>query len=167
MTQRKSLIFDVLNKFHDHSDFSCGIEALDVYLKCRAGQEFRRHVAFPYVMTFKGEVQVRGFYTLSAYSVPFESLPSKLAKLTRYDRIPSLLIGRLALDEDLHGQGYSQLLLMDALRRIARSKDFAVMLVIVDSKDQQAADFYAHFGFMPLNNDSKRLFLPFKTIAKL
>ena len=33
MTQRKSLVFDVLNKSHDYTDFSCGIEALDVYLK--------------------------------------------------------------------------------------------------------------------------------------
>jgi predicted GNAT family N-acyltransferase len=77
------------------------------------------------------------------------------------------LIGRLALDKALHGQGYGQLLLMDALQRIARSGDFAIMLVIVDSKNQASTDFYARFGFIPLKNEKQRLFLPFKTIAKL
>ncbi len=167
MTQRKPLVFERLHKTHDLSSFCCGIDILDDYLRHRAGQESRRNVAFSYVMSFESETQVYGYYTLSTYSVPFESLPSQLSKLTRYNHIPAILIGRLAVDQSLQNQGYGELLLINALQRIAQSNDFAVMLVIVEPKDEPSTAFYTRFGFLPLKNDPHRLFLPYKTITKL
>ena len=167
MTSRKPLVFELLNKQHDRSVFDCGVSVLNDYLKIRSGQELRRHLAFPYIMAFEETAQVKGYYTLSASSILLKNLPPELAKVTRYDFVPAVLIGRLALDRTLRGQGYGQLLLVDALRRIARSKDFAVMLVIVEAKDQPASDFYARFGFKKLGDTSSKMFLPFKTIAKL
>jgi hypothetical protein len=41
------------------------------------------------------------------------------------------------------------------------------MAVVVDAKDALAADFYQHFGFIPLNLSTSRLFLPMATIASL
>ena len=167
MSKPESLVFEVLNKGHDRTKFDCGVEPLDQYLIKRAGQEQRRNVAFSYVMTMKGSDSVKGYYTLSASSVLVDKLPQELAKVTRYEFVPAVLIGRLALDKSLHKKGYSSMLLVDALRRVGRSKDFAVMLVIVDAKNKEAEAFYKKYGFMPLGDENNRLYIPYKTIASL
>ena len=57
---------------------------------------------------------------------------------------------------------------MDALHRSLQAADgISSMAVVVDAKDALAADFYQHFGFIPLNLSVSRLFLPMATIAKL
>jgi hypothetical protein len=38
---------------------------------------------------------------------------------------------------------------------------------VVDAKDEAAAAFYLHYGFMPVDDSANRLFLPMATIAKL
>ena len=167
MTKEILLDFKLLQKSHDRSAFDCGDKTLNEYLLKRSGQELRRNIAFPYMMTLKDQNQVYGYYTLSASSVQANKLPSEITKITRYDYLPSVLIGRLALDKTLHGQGYGQYLLVDALRRISRSKDFAVTLVIVEAKHQKVEDFYKHFGFIKLDNKQRLLFIPFKSIEGL
>ena len=164
MTKDISLEFRLLEKQHDRSGFDCGDKTLNEYLLKRSGQELQRNIAFPYVMTFEGENQIRGYYTLSASSVQANKLPSEITKITRYDYLPAVLIGRLALHKTLHGQGYDQYLLIEALRRITRSKDFAVTLVLVEAKDKKSEDFYKHFGFIKLNSEQRMLFIPFKSI---
>ena len=39
--------------------------------------------------------------------------------------------------------------------------------VVVDAKDQAAADFYSKFGFLSLPRMKSRLFLPMETIQQL
>ena len=167
MTKEVLLDFKLLQKSHDRSTFDCGTKILNEYLLKRSGQELRRNIAFPYMMTLKDKNKVCGYYTLSASSVQVNELPPKIAKITRYDYLPCVLIGRLALDKTLQGKGYGQYLLMDALRRISRSKDFAVTLIIVEAKDQKAEDFYRHFGFIKLDKKQQILFIPFKSIKDL
>lgn len=160
-------VIERLAKSHDRADFTCGVAALDTYLTTRAGQDQRNHVAFPYVLTFGDDPHVLGYYTLSASAIALTALPPRLAKLTRYELAPAAVLGRLAVDRRLQGQGYGAHLLIDALRRIAQSGDMAVLVVIVDPKDQAAADFYTRFGFMPLQGAGRRMFIPFKTIKTI
>lgn len=162
-----TVVFKILEKSHNREPFDCGSLPLNNYLKTRSGQELRKNIAFPYVMTFVGKSQVMGYYTLSATSVSISDLPANLSKLTQYKSVPAVLIGRLAVDKSLQGGGYGKLLLLNALRRIASSKVFAVMLVIVDPKDQKAVNFYKHYGFLPLGSKEGQMFLPYKTIKDL
>jgi predicted GNAT family N-acyltransferase len=96
-------------------------------------------------------------------------VPPEIArKLPRYPQLSVTLLGRLAVDEGLTGQGMGQFLLMDALHRsLQAAAGIAAMAVVVDAKDASAADFYRHFGFIPLNLSVSRLFLPMMTVAKL
>ena len=57
---------------------------------------------------------------------------------------------------------------MDALHRsLLNSNQVASWAVVVDAKDEDAAKFYEHYGFIRLPNIPKRLFLPMKTIEKM
>ena len=62
--------------------------------------------------------------------------------------IPAILLARLALDTRLHGEGLGAELLWDALTRCVVASDAAgARVVVVDAIDEDAAAFYARFGF--------------------
>ncbi|MDR0457412.1 MAG: GNAT family N-acetyltransferase [Burkholderiaceae bacterium] len=144
---------------HDRSQFTCGVLALDRYLREQVSQDIRRRVAACFV-AISGPSRVSGYYTLAAASVPLTDLPADLRrKLPRYRAIPAVRMGRLAVDIAFKGQGLGGVLLVDALRRAAHSEIPAVAL-IVDAKDEQAAAFYQHHGFMTLADSPLTLFLP-------
>ncbi|EDT05117.1 GCN5-related N-acetyltransferase [Burkholderia ambifaria IOP40-10] len=68
-----------------------------------------------------------------------------------------------AVDRRYQGRGLGAALLVNALRRAARSEIPAVALT-VDAKDEGAAAFYGHFGFQSLTHDPLALFLPLATM---
>lgn len=160
--------FEPLGPQHDRAVFSCGVEALDSYLRKQASQDVRKHAAAVFIMTPDGKT-VAGFYSLSQYSVDLDVVPPEIArKLPKYPEIPATLLGRLAVSTAFRGQGAGELLLMDALSRCYNgSKQLASAAVIVDAKDESAARFYTRYGFIALPKIERRLFLPMGTIASL
>jgi GNAT superfamily N-acetyltransferase len=94
-------------------------------------------------------------------------LPEAIArKLPRYEAIPAALIGRLARDERVRGQGVGELLLADAIRRgLGAGRSIAVFAIVVVAKDDDAVAFYRRSGFQPFLSRPMRLFLPAKTAA--
>jgi predicted GNAT family N-acyltransferase len=158
-----------LQKVHERQTFTCGSPALDRYLQNQARQDSEKRVAAVFALVQPPASQVLGYYTLSASTIYANEVPPELArKLPRYPQLPVTLLGRLAVDQRLKGQGMGEFLLMDALRRsLQAAAGIAAMAVVVDAKDALAADFYQHFGFIPLNLSTSRLFLPMATIASL
>ena len=170
MKNPSSWIIEPLGKQHNRADFSCGRETLDRYLKKQAGQDARRRVAAPFILTQKSDSKtIVGYYTLSACGVELDDLPADIAgKLPGYPVVPVTLLGRLAVDHRYSGQGAGEFLLVDALQRaFTQSSQIAAAAVVVDALDEVAAAFYRHFGFIPLPNQPRRLFLPMKTIADM
>ena len=153
---------------HERADFSCGVEALDNYLKKQARQDVKKRVAAAFVLSPDGRT-IAGYYTLSQYSVDLGTVPSEISRtLPKYPMVPATLIGRLAVSTVFRGQGLGELLLMDALQRsLTLSIQIASAAVIVDAKDNQAAKIYRKYGFLELPNVTGRLFLPMDTIEQL
>jgi GNAT superfamily N-acetyltransferase len=160
---------EALTKAHDRSGFACGVEALDRYLRQQARHDADKHVAAPFVLVAPPAVAVLGYYTLSASVVSVTDIAADLAKtLPRYPQLPVTLLGRLAVDQRLKGQGMGEFLLLDALRRsLSRAADVAAMAVVVDAKDDAAAAFYGHYEFRPLHSVPSRLYLSMAKVAKL
>ena len=155
-------------KEHDRTSFSCGVAELDRYLREIAHQDVRRNIARAFVAQPLRSADIAGYYTLSAASFRRSSLPARAArKLPRYP-VPASIIGRLAVDQRWQRQGLGEYLLIDALTRLyAVSEVMAVHAVIVDAKDDNAAEFYAQYGFAPLADQALRLFLPMATVRRL
>jgi predicted GNAT family N-acyltransferase len=78
------------------------------------------------------------------------------------------LIGRIAVDQSVQGQGLGAFLLVDALRRSLQiSEQVGIRAVEVDALDDSAKRFYLKFGFRSLLDDPRHLFLPMHEIRKL
>ncbi len=151
---------------HDRSAFSCGVPALDRYLREQAGQDARRRVAAPFVASPDG-VKVLGFYTLSATSIQLTEVPATLAKkLPRYPRLPATLLGRLATDMSVRGVGLGRFLLIDAIMRSVRS-EIASFALVLDAKDETAASFYERESFIRLPGTPIRLLRRMDDLAAL
>lgn len=164
-----SITVEPLGRQHDRTAFHCGAEALDRYLKHQARQDADKRVAAPFVAVRPPDRVVLGYYTLSASVLTLTDLPDELArKLPRYPQLPVTLLGRLAVDQATKGQGLGEHLLLDALHRsLAHADQIAAMAVVVDAKDDNAAAFYRHYGFIPLQTQPNRLFVPMRSIAQL
>ena len=160
---------EALGRQHDRLGFSCGSGPLDQYLRTQAGQDARKCVAAPFVLCEGESNAVLGYYTLSAVSVDIGAWPENVAKkLPRYPVVPATLMGRLAIDKRLQGQGAGEYLLMNALHRsLQASRQVAAVAVIVDAKDEDAVAFYRHYEFVPFKDQPARMFLPMGTIEKL
>ncbi len=156
----------VLEKKHNRKGFSCGVVELDNYIKQYVSQDVKRKLAVCYILDDE-DANVVAYYTLSSSRVDLNDIPDDLKGSLTYTEIPVVIIGRLAVHVDYQGNKLGPILLIDALKRIieisARVGNYAV---IVDPINESAEKFYAKFGFIELK-DSKRMFLPLKTIATL
>jgi predicted GNAT family N-acyltransferase len=158
-----------LGRQHDRTAFHCGADALDRYLKQQARQDADKRVAAPFVAVNPPNTRVLGYYTLSASVVTLTDLPDELTrKLPRYPQLPVTLLGRLAVDQSARGQRLGEHLLLDALHRsLTHADEIAAMAVVVDAKDENAAAFYRHYGFIPLQAQPRRLYVPMRVVAQL
>ncbi|HLI50210.1 MAG TPA: GNAT family N-acetyltransferase [Thermomicrobiaceae bacterium] len=160
---------ELLGTHHDRSTFSCGHETLDRYLRQQARQDTAKRVAQDFVLIHISTSRLAGFYSLSAFSVRAAEFPVEMTRrLPRYPRIPTTMLGRLAVDRQFRGQGLGGILLLDALRRSRDvSRTVASVAVIVDAKDDSARSFYEHFEFKRFVSDEYRLFLAMGSIEDL
>ena len=161
-------VLQTLAKTHDKAHFSCGEPLLDTYIRHQAGQDQRRNVAQVYVLTEEGNAKVIGFYTLSSSSIQSDFFSEDVSKRLPMYPIPTILLGRLGVDESQKGKRLGKLLLMDALHKtLEASENIGVFALEVKAKHNEAAQFYQKYGFEALEDDALRLFLPVKRIIKI
>jgi len=110
--------------------------------------------------------RVVAYYALAGHQVVRENVPSKIGR-GGPNVIPAVILGKLALDRSLHGQGLGADLLVDALERVlAAVKIVAARVLVVDAIDDNAANFYEKFGFLRTGAGSRRLLRKISDIAR-
>ncbi len=160
-------VIEQLGKKHRRADFSCGNDRIDNYFREVVSQDIRRRYATCFVSNEIATDRVAGFYTLSSSNVPLNEVPEPLAKqLPRYPSVPAVLIGWLGRHSDYAGQGLGGALLFDAIKTVATSS-IGAHAIFADAIDGEAASFYAAFGFTPLIERPRRLYLPVATALSL
>lgn len=157
------------SKGFDRASFECGVAELDAYLKRQLSQEVRKNTAAAFILHEAESSAILGYYTLSAFSIELSAVPEDLRnKLPRYPQVPATMLGRLAVDESTQGQGFGELLLMDALRRSWENRAIiGSWALVVDALGESAEHFYQHFGFRQIEGEDGRLFLSMNEISKL
>ena len=166
--QSSELVIEHLSSNHDRKGFDCGVEALNSFLQTQARKEMDRRSAVTYVLIDAASPsEVIGYYSLSAATVLLDAVPEELAKrLGRQPSVPTTLMGRLAVSNKRQGRGLGGRLLWDALKRSEQaSREIGSVAVIVDAKDENAAQFYERYGFRRFVDPPLRLHIMMSTIA--
>lgn len=161
-----SLIIEKLSKEHKKSDFDCENTLLNNYIQKQAKQDVTRDLSACYVLNDDSDKRVLGYYTLSGNSIDRNDFPPELMQKMppSYVNLPTILLGRLAIDKNEKGKGFGEVLLMHALEKCVNiSESLGVLAVIVDPIDEKAITFYAKYGFILIPSNNK-MFIPIKTI---
>lgn len=131
-------------------------------------QAHRADIARTYVWTRSADDHaVLAYFAFAPTAVFRESLPRGQAG-GQSGLIAGYLLGRLALDRSLQGQGLGTDLLVDAIGRIVGVAHLAAgRLIVVDALDDNAAAFYRKHDFTPVTNEPHRLLIKISTAKRL
>ena len=134
----------------DRSRFRSGDDDLDRFFHRFAGQnQFRHYVGVTYVAVDADGVA--GFITVTAGNLESDDLPASVRRKLPDYPLPILRLARLAVDERARRQGLGKQLLRFALGLTAKmAEDYGCVGIVVDAKEQ-AVEFYAKYGFVPLD----------------
>ena len=136
-----------LDDSHELALFDSGEPSLDDWLRRRARTNQAAGASRTFVVCRSGFVV--GYYCLSAAAVAVAVAPGRV-KRNMPDPIPMAMLGRLAVDRSLHGQGIGRALLRDAVLRVLQASEvLAVRGLLVQALNPQAQRFYLACGFTP------------------
>lgn len=154
---------------HIRSNFCCGKESLDSYIRKQASQDLKKRVSTVFVLIDDPDLSVLGYYTLSSYTVDITVLDAAFAKrLPRYPVLPATLLGRLAVDNTQQGKRLGGLLLVNALKKsLDASMQVASLAVIAEALDEIALSFYIKYGFQQFKHELMKLYLSMKSVEEL
>lgn len=161
-----NLELELLSKLHEKKEFSCGKELLDGYIRNQAKQDWVRDLSVCYVLNEVETKRVVGYYTLSSNTIERSELPEELSKKLpfSYKNLPTILLGRLAVDQRDKGNRHGEFLLTNALNKaVELSESLGILAVVVDPIDDDAKNFYFAYGFKLLSGSGK-MFITIKTI---
>ncbi len=153
-----------ISRTHDRKGFDCGHADLNDFLARHARQAHESGASKTYVAVDDADtITVLGFYTLSPAQVDF-SLAPEAARPAGGGRHPigGFRLGRLAVNRVVQGQGLGGELLIAAARRCIRvSSQVGGSLLLIDAKDERAADWYKSYGALEIPKAPLSLVLPY------
>ncbi|MEV4736945.1 MULTISPECIES: GNAT family N-acetyltransferase [unclassified Microbacterium] len=140
------------------SDFRCGVESLDLWLRGRARRNERSGASRTMVSVTR-EGRVAGYYCLSSSAIDRGDGAAPLAA-GMPSSIPVVLLGRLAVDEEFAGCGLGASLLQHAtLRALEAAETIGIHAVIVHAITDDVVPFYERFGFTRFPDAQRTLYL--------
>ncbi|MDR3068488.1 MAG: GNAT family N-acetyltransferase [Cellulomonas sp.] len=136
---------------HQADGFDSGVDVLDAWLRRRA--RFNEHEGASRTFVVADDGRVRAYYTLSAACVSAREVPGRTRR-NMPDPIPAVLLGRLAVDRRLQGQGVARALVRDAALRTHRAAEaIGVRCLLVHALSADVAQFWTHLGFTASSAD--------------
>lgn len=158
-----------INRTHNRKLFDCGQDDLNNYLQRTARQHQEKGLSKTWVVTNKDEPEIIiGYYTLSLSEIKLTDLNQNDAKHFPNTKLPVAKLARLAVNKNNQGLSIGRQLVADAVLRTRNIlNDFAIVAMVVDAKDDHASNYYQKFGFIPLDINPLKLYLPVKTLLKI
>ena len=147
---------------HEIETFNSGAESLDTWLKRRAMKNQTTGASRTFVAC-EG-LRVVAYYALASSAVAVDEASGRLRR-NMPDPIPVVVLGRLAVDQNFHGNGFGRALVRDAGYRVVQAADtIGIRGLIVHAISVEAKAFYEKVGFEPSPLDPMMLMI---TLADL
>ena len=159
---------EAISSLHNRNEFDCGSEDLNEYLRRYARQNHDRGHTKTYVAVSAVEPsRILGYYSIAPASIDFGVVPESITRRFPRYPIPVFLLARLAVHRDVQGQGVGrELFLAAGVRCLAVANEVGGFALLIDAKDEAAANWYEHLGACRLLDDNLRLILPLATISQ-
>lgn len=155
---------ELLGPGHDFGTFNSGVSMLDDWLRRHAARNQETGASRTYVIRRQSEVV--GYYTL-AFGAVAQAEASGRARRNMPDPIPVMVLGRLAIDKRIQGQGVGRALLRDAVLRTMQAAEIAgIRAVLVHAISEDAKRFYERCGFQPSPVDPMTLMITLRDAVK-
>jgi GNAT superfamily N-acetyltransferase len=159
---------ELLADHHDRKGFRCGSESLDLYLRETAKGHLTKGVSVTRVMVERidrNPKPILGYFTLTSTLAKAANWPGAAKRLPTMP-LPIVLLGRLAVAEDWQGRVVARLLLAAAREIAAGSmRDVGGVGLAVDPAAEELVAFYAKYGFIRVEEQSLRMFLPLASLC--
>ncbi|HSV44577.1 MAG TPA: GNAT family N-acetyltransferase [Ramlibacter sp.] len=147
---------------HDLDAFASGVDSLDHWIKRRALKNQATGASRTFVSC--EDRRVLAYYALASSAITVDAAPGRFRR-NMPDPIPVVVLGRLAVDRSLHGQGVGRALVRDAGQRVIQAADaIGIRGLIVHALSDDAKVFYEKVGFEPSPLDAMILMM---TLADL
>jgi predicted N-acetyltransferase YhbS len=147
---------------HRLEGFDCGKPALNDWLMRHARQAQGSGSAKTFVVA-ENDGRMVGYFSLTVGQVDTLEAPERIRKGMGQYPVPVVILARLAVSRQDQGHGIGLGLLRDAIRRtmlIAEQPGIRAMLT--HPIDEEAAKFYARFGFIASPLSAQQLLLLLK-----
>jgi len=159
---------ELLSDDHDRKGFRCGSESLERYLRETAKGHLTKGVSITRVMVERKTRKpkpILGYFTLTSTLAKAANWPGASKGLPTMP-VPIVLLGKLAVAEDWQGRGIARLLLA-AVREIAAvsMRGAGGVGLAVDPADEELVAFYSKYGFIRVEQQSLRMFLPLDSLC--
>jgi len=156
---------------YETGGFDCGEVSLNAFLTNHLKRQHDGKILRAWLLITKTpRPRILGYYTLSGGSFEKEQLPTKTQqKKVPYHNVPCVILGRLAIDKSLQGNGWGETLVAHAMRVVYNaSLTIGIHGLFVEALTGNAKKFYEKLGFIPLaDRNQHSLFFPTKSIERL
>ncbi len=130
---------------HEVTQFSCGVNSLDAWLQRRALKNQMQGASRTYVVCEAH--RVLAYDALASGAVTTNTATGRFHR-NMPDPIPVVVLGRLAVDQRLHGQGIGRALVRDAGLRVIQAADtIGIRGMVIHALSDEAQAFYIKLGF--------------------
>jgi GNAT superfamily N-acetyltransferase len=156
-----------INRSHDRRRFDCGDPDMNDFLLRHARQSHEQNASKTFcAIDETAPGKVLGFYTITPSAVAHQDVPAAVVKGLARHEVAGFKLARIATDLTVAGQGLGgQLLAAAALRCLRIAAEGGGLLLIIDAKNETAAQWYASYGAEPLRGKPLTLFMPLAAFA--
>jgi hypothetical protein len=163
------LVILSLSLHHSRSDFDCGVEEMNRYLRENANQDSEKNLSRTFVASPDIESRtIQGFYTLAIRTVTWTHIPDARPKISDRYPIPVILLAQLAVDARFQRQQIGERLLMNAQARVDRlSRETGVFAMILDARTDNVARWYEQYDFLRRKEGPLQMYKSIRAIRKL
>lgn len=157
---------ELLSERHDLSDFRCGEEAIDTWVQQKCARYVAAGMCTAWVCPDE-DGRVLGLFTLSTSSIRSTELSSNDRSGFAAMPHPAILLGQIALRDELRGRGLGTLLLLEALAQcVEAALTVGTRFIVLDALNDRLVKYYADFGFKSAKGDPRTMVMSMKTARK-
>jgi GNAT superfamily N-acetyltransferase len=163
---------DVFVRKLDASDatdaFDSGDAAMNEYFHRYAKKNQGHLFGITYVCVYP-PAHVLGFYTIAATSIPRTGIPDELLKgLPKYQDLPAILLGRLAVHRKAQGKRIGELLISHCFDVCLHMTKICGARYVVTDAYKSAVAFYRKYGFREIQGSghpkTTKMFLDLRVV---